>query len=165
MKTSRLCLPTFVLALTLTACGSAKIKFSEPTSLASTSSAPTTPTATSALAANPVGTDLEIELPPGDAARGDLLFHGKVNGQFPCAACHSLTPHQTLVGPSLGEIATTAATRKEGYSAEKYIHESVVLPNAYTVEGFSQNIMPLTFGVQMSKQDLADLMTFLMTPK
>jgi cytochrome c2 len=161
MKLNRLFLQPILLVLTLSACGSAKVKFAEPTS-----SVPTTPTVASAPApvvSDPVGTDLNVELPEGDPARGDLLFHGKVNGQFPCSACHSLQPGQTLVGPSLGEIATTAATRIDGYSAEQYIHESIVSPNAYTVEGFSQNIMPVTFGEQMSKQDLADLIAFLMT--
>src|SRR5574337_943643 len=95
---------------------------------------------------NAVGTDLNVELPEGDPAQGELLFTGKVNGQYPCSACHSLQPNQTLVGPSLAGIATTAATRKDGYSAEKYIHESIVLPNAYIVEGFNQGIMPQTFG-------------------
>lgn len=148
------------IGLTLAACGSARVKFSDPTEVGA-------PTATinAQAAAEPVGTDLDVALPVGDAAQGDLLFHGKVNGHYPCSACHSLTPGQTLVGPSLGSIATTAATRKPGYSAERYIHESIVSPNAYTVPGFNQNIMPITFGSQMSKQDLADIIAFLMAHK
>lgn len=161
MKTARLLLlPLF---LVLSACGSAKIKFAEPTS-----SAPATPTLVGAApptAVDPVGSDLNVQLPAGDPAQGDLLFHGKVNGQYPCSACHSLEPGQTLVGPSLGEIATIAATRIEGYSAEQYLHESIVSPNAYTVDGFSQSIMPITFGQQMTKQDLADLIAYLLLQK
>jgi mono/diheme cytochrome c family protein len=111
---------------------------------------------------NAVGTDLNVELPEGDVANGELLFKGQVNGQYPCSACHSLTPGQTLVGPSLGGIATTAETRTD-LSAELYIHESIVSPNAYVVEGFAAGIMPQTFGQQMSKQDLADILAFLMT--
>jgi mono/diheme cytochrome c family protein len=111
---------------------------------------------------NAVGTDLNVELPEGDAAQGELLFKGQVNGQYPCSACHSLTPGQTLVGPSLGGIATTAATRTD-LSAEMYIHESIVSPSAYVVEGFADGIMPHIFADQMSKQDLADILAFLMT--
>ncbi len=113
-----------------------------------------------------VGTDPNTALPAGDAARGDLLFHGKgPGGQFPCSACHSLQAGQTLVGPSLAGVATRAATRKPGYSAEKYIHESVVQPNAYVVETFNPGIMPQTFGAQMTRQDLADIIAFLLTQK
>ncbi len=151
-----------VISLALAGCGSARVKFAEPTEPGAPTATPLPPTPAPG---ETVGTDLNVVLPTGDAARGDLLFHGKVNGHYPCSACHSLTAGQTLVGPSLGGIATTAATRKSGYSAEQYIHESIVSPNAYTVTGFNQNIMPVTFGAQMTKQDLADLIAFLMTQK
>lgn len=131
----------------------------EVTALASASSAPTAP-------ADAVGTDLDIELPAGDAARGELLFSGKgAGGQYPCAACHSLVENQTLVGPSLYGIATVSETRVDGYSAEKYLHESIVQPNAYVTAGFNPGIMPQTFGAQMGKQDLADLLAYLLTLK
>jgi cytochrome c2 len=152
---------TLVLSLALAACGSARVKFSAPTEVGAPTATPTVQVAPGDI----VGTDLDVPLPVGDPAHGDLLFHGKVNGHYPCSACHSLTPGQTLVGPSLGTIATTASTRKPGYSAEKYIHESIVSPNAFTVPGFNQNIMPISFGSQMTKQDLADLVAFLMTKK
>lgn len=122
--------------------------------------------ATAAPVTDAVGTDVNVELPQGDAANGDLLFHSKgAGGKFPCSACHSLQQGQTLVGPSLYGIADTAATRKEGYSAEKYIHESVVEPNAYVVESFTPGIMPQTFGTQVTKQELADIIAYLMTQK
>ena len=124
---------------------------------------PTQPAVTATPNPNAVGTDLDVELPKGDPAQGELLFTGKVNGQYPCYACHSLQPGQTLVGPSLAGIATTAATRKEDYSAEMYIHESIVLPNAFVVEGFAPGLMPQTFPAQMDKQQLADIIAFLMT--
>ena len=113
-----------------------------------------------------VGTDVNTALPAGDATRGDTLFHGKGDGgKYPCSACHSLTAGQTLVGPSLAGIATRGATTLAGYSAEQYVHESIVLPDAYVVEGFNPGIMPQTFGAQMTKQELADLVAFLMTQK
>ncbi len=113
-----------------------------------------------------VGTDVNTALPVGDAARGDTFFHGKGDGgKYPCSACHSLTAGQTLVGPSLAGIATRGATTVAGYSAEQYVHESVVQPNAHVVEGFNSGIMPQTFGAQMTKQELADIIAFLMTQK
>jgi cytochrome c2 len=149
------------LGVVIAACGSARVKFSDPTEVGAATATPVVEVDGGA----PVGTDLDVALPVGNPAQGDLLFHGKVNGHYPCSACHSLTAGQTLVGPSLGGIATNAATRKAGYSAEKYIHESIVSPNAYTAPGYNKNIMPITFGSQMSKQDLADLIAFLMTQK
>ena len=153
-----ICLGLMV-GLLVAGCGSARVKFTNPTEVGAATAIPTLEID----GGEPVGTDLDVALPAGDPAQGDLLFHGKVNGHYPCSACHSLQAGQTLVGPSLGGIATSAATRKPGYSAEKYIHESIVSPNAYAAPGYNKNIMPITFGSQMSKQDLADLIAFLMT--
>jgi len=124
------------------------------------------PDATATPNPNAVGTDLDVVLPTGDAANGDLLFHGKgPNGVYPCSACHSLVAGTTLVGPSLAGIATRAETRKPGYDATKYIHESIVAPSAYVVEGFADGVMPHVFGETMTKQDLADIIAFLLTQK
>ncbi|MBM4425377.1 MAG: c-type cytochrome [Chloroflexi bacterium] len=110
---------------------------------------------------NAAGTDLETELPAGDAARGDKLFNGQ-EGTYGCFGCHSLAAGEVKVGPSLAGIAGTAASRVEGYAAEKYIRESIVSPSAHLVEGF-QDLMPKTFAQSMTKQDLADLIAYLMT--
>ncbi len=114
-----------------------------------------------------VGTDLTVELPQGDPARGQALFEGTTNapdGQaLPCHACHSIDG-TTGTGPSLQGIATTAGTIEPGKTAEQYLHESIVLPCAYVVEGF-QCIMPQTFGDRLDKQSLADIIAYLMTLK
>jgi len=126
----------------------------------------TQPIATAAPVADAVGTDLTVELPAGDAANGEVLFAGKgAGGKFPCSACHSLQENQTLVGPSQFGIADTAATRKDGATAEQYLLESIVQPNALVVEGFAQGIMPQTFGAQMTRQETADIIAYLMTLK
>jgi cytochrome c2 len=115
---------------------------------------------------NAVGADLDVKLPAGDPKHGDDLFKGKgPNGQYPCSACHSLVAGQTLVGPSLAGVATSAATRKPNYDAARYIHESIVSPSAYVVQGFNNGIMPQTFAQTMTKQDLADILAFLLTQK
>ncbi len=131
----------------------------ETTALAAASAAPAAPV-------DAVGTDLNVELPQGDAANGELLFTGQVSGKYPCSACHSLQAGQTLVGPTLAGIAATAAAREDGLSAEQYLHESIVQPNTYIVEGFANpSIMPANFGAQMTKQELADLIAYLITLK
>ncbi|MCI0394615.1 MAG: cytochrome c [Chloroflexi bacterium] len=80
-----------------------------------------------------------------------------------CSACHSLDPDTRIVGPSLSGVAARAATRKLDYSAEMYIYESIVYPDAYGVEGFQGGIMPADFKQRLSQQQLADLVAFLTT--
>lgn len=99
------------------------------------------------------------KLPVGDAARGEQIFLAQ-----PCHACHV----DLSVGPVLSgdpALAVRAATRRSGYSAELYLYESVVDPNAYVVSGFQKDIMPNEFGSTLTDQQLADLIAYLMTMK
>lgn len=98
-------------------------------------------------------------LPPGDVAAGQLVFQGAGG----CSACHSLVPDQAGVGPSQAGLAARAPTRQPGYSAEAYIYESIVSPNAYVVQGFQSGIMPATFKSTLQPQQLADVIAFLLT--
>lgn len=105
----------------------------------------------------PVGTDIHTELPPGDATRGADLY--KSQG---CSSCHSLNGSQ-LVGPSFQGISQRAGTRKPGYTADLYLHESIVQPCAFVVTGFTC-VMPQDFGTKkLNKQNLSDLIAFLLT--
>jgi hypothetical protein len=79
--------------------------------------------------------------------------------------CHSLEPGVQIVGPSQADIGTRAATRKPGYSAELYIYESIVNPNAYLVEGFQPDLMPKTFKETLTPQDLANVIAFMLAQK
>ena len=109
----------------------------------------------------------------GDAARGEALFKQATIGGAPgCASCHSLQPGQKLVGPSLAGIATRAEQtiaspnyKGKAKTAEEYIRESIVDPNAYVVEGFPPNVMYGNYGKDLSAQQIADLVAFLMTLK
>jgi hypothetical protein len=56
-----------------------------------------------------------------------------------------------------------AATRIEGMSAEEYIHQSIVDPSAFVVPGFQDNIMPKTFGQQLSQTDIDNLIAYILT--
>jgi mono/diheme cytochrome c family protein len=99
------------------------------------------------------------QLPVGDAARGEQIFLSQ-----PCHTCHV----QLAVGPVLtGDppLATIAETRRSGYSAELYLYESIVEPNAYIVSSFGKDIMPAEFGRNLTDQELADLVAYLMTMK
>jgi cytochrome c553 len=113
---------------------------------------------TSEPTASGVSTGL-ADLPEGDAAAGEALFNGTAaEGQeLACHACHTLDG-TTRVGPSLQGIVGRVP---EGYdSAEAYIYESIVDPNAYVRDGFQPDIMPNHFDT-LDPQTLADLIAFI----
>lgn len=124
-------------------------------SLAASTPSPAGPTPTD----SPEVLQAELSaLPAGDPASGKALFSA-----VGCVACHSLNPGVRIVGPSLAGVATRAATRKAGYTAQLYIYESIILPNAYIVDGFPSGLMPQDFKARLKPKDLADLIAFLMT--
>jgi mono/diheme cytochrome c family protein len=89
---------------------------------------------------------------------GRAVFTG-VGG---CNACHTIQGvSSATVGPDLTHIGSVAATRKPGMSAEDYIRESIVSPNAFIVPGFQPDIMPLDFGTRLTQQQINDLVTYL----
>ena len=48
---------------------------------------------------------------------------------------------------------------------EEFLHESIVNPDADVAKGFSPGIMYPNYGKELSEQDIADLVAFLMTLK
>jgi mono/diheme cytochrome c family protein len=125
-----------------------------------------------------VGSDLTVQLPAGDAAHGAQLFAQQAKlasgTNAPCSACHSLVPGEVKTGPSLAGVATRAGTREPGKTAEQYIRESIQQPSAYIVSddpthnykgANGKSLMPDGLGNQMSPQDLADLIAYLLTLK
>ncbi len=115
-----------------------------------------------------VGTDITVALPDGDTAHGKTLSEGPLG----CASCHVLT----AVGPkwaaegAVPGIGTRAEGRFQasGYagsatSAEQYLFESIVLPNANVVEGFQPNLMPQNYADRLSAQDAADLIAYMLS--
>ena len=105
----------------------------------------------------PIGTDLETPLPIGDATIGETLF----TEEYGCNACHSLDG-STLVGPSLQGISQRAGERIDGYTAEQYLRESILLPCDYVVDGF-ECLMPQDYGDRMEAEDLANIIAYLLT--
>lgn len=95
-------------------------------------------------------------LPAGNATRGKTLF-----AQNACSSCHAIAKDQVLVGPSLYGIWNTAAARKSGMAAKDYLFESILSPNAFVVNGFSQGLMPTSFAQSLTAQQLADLMAYM----
>ena len=61
-----------------------------------------------------------------------------------CGSCHALADAGTSgdAGPSLDDLAANAARREPGTSAEEYVRESLLEPDAFTVQGFQAGVMP-----------------------
>jgi cytochrome c2 len=91
-----------------------------------------------------------------DASRGEELITR--NG---CHACHVAGAANNLA-PDFSGVAARAAERRQPMQAEAYLYESIVHPEAFTVEGYSAQ-MPRTYGTILSNQDLGDIIAYLMT--
>lgn len=99
-----------------------------------------------------------------DAAAGEQLFASAVIGtQAGCITCHSLTPDEVIVGPSMAGIASRAGDRVPGQSAEEYLRESILNPNAYLVDTFPASTMPQVWGDELSAEQVDQLIAYLMT--
>ncbi len=102
----------------------------------------------------------------GNPDAGKKIFEQTVVGSNPgCVTCHSLDAGTVLVGPSLAGIATTAASRVDGMSAEDYIRQSILDPDSYVVEGFPAGTMVKGWDKALTAQQLNDLIAYLMTLK
>jgi mono/diheme cytochrome c family protein len=95
-------------------------------------------------------------LPTGNPTAGKAVF--AANG---CGGCHTLAAAGATgkVGPDLDDLTAEAA--KAGEPLEAFIKESIVSPSAYIAPGYSDGIMPATFGSSLKPQQLADLVAFL----
>lgn len=104
--------------------------------------------------------------PVGNAVRGERLYNQTVIGQASapgCITCHSLDAGVVLVGPSHAGVGTRAATYVAGMSAEEYLRQSIVEPDAHIVEGFTPGVMYQNYGAELNEQEIADLVAFMLT--
>ena len=98
-----------------------------------------------------------VEVGPNTSPRelvsmGEEIFHGAGG----CEACHGLgTRAPTL----LGEIGARCGERQPEVGCKQYLHESLVEPRAFVVEGF-QPIMP-AMDAQLSPGQIWALVAFL----
>ena len=89
-----------------------------------------------------------------------------------CGACHAIEGMEGAVGnigPDLTNIASVAATRVPGQSAEDYIRESILDPNAYVVPDCPTGpcgiptLMPLDISGTMEDAEYEELVEYLLT--
>lgn len=106
-----------------------------------------------------------VAIASGDPTHGDSLFHYGGNGAPPCSSCHQTDRNAAArfsLGPNLGGVSERAGARIEGYSAEEYIHQSIVDPRSFLVPGFRNSMFP-RYAQVYSEQDIADLIAYLLT--
>jgi sulfur oxidation c-type cytochrome SoxX len=108
----------------------------------------------------PLGPLVDESTPEG---RGQVVFNSAG-----CFACHAISGISTgTIGPALDGVATRAGDRVAGLSAEEYIHQSIIDPNAFIVPGYADangaSVMPQNFGEILTEEQISDLIAFLLT--
>ncbi len=93
----------------------------------------------------------------------------QVFGKAACGGCHvipGIPGAVGITGPGLDDLGVTAAQRIEGYTAEEYIHESIVDPSAYIVPECPNapcvdGVMAASFSEVWSEDELAVVVKYL----
>ena len=136
-----------------------------PTSVATTTLAPTTttsaPTTTTSAATTTSGaTTTSSSAAGGDAAAGKAVF--AANG---CGSCHTFKAAGSTgsVGPDLDTAPAADAKADNNMDLTAFIQESIVKPDAYIAKGYSKGIMPTSFGSSLSSKQLNDLVAFIVS--
>lgn len=113
-----------------------------------------------AVAARPSPTPLPADASPVEIGQAVYENAG-------CIGCHGEPGGAGIVGPSLGGIASRAGDTVPGLSAEEYILQSIVQPNAYLVPecptgACVAGLMPQNYSDQLSEQELDGLVQYLL---
>ncbi|MBL0346349.1 4Fe-4S dicluster domain-containing protein [Candidatus Villigracilis affinis] len=104
----------------------------------------------------------DMHLP--DPIVGEQIYYETAAGvNAGCRICHSLEEGETIIGPSFYGIADRAGERISGMTAEEYLRQSIIKPNAYIVPGFPEGQMIQNFGQILTAEEIDDLIAFLMT--
>lgn len=127
---------------------------------------------------DPLTQDITIALPTGDATRGADLVKSNA-----CTACHIDAPTGPAWLASASADGKGIATHAEerlsdpdytgaATTAEQYLLESIILPNAYLVPGETYvvastgaSVMPATYINTFGQQTAADIIAYLLTLK
>lgn len=107
----------------------------------------------------------------GDAQNGEAMYNMTTigdSGAPGCVSCHSVQPtddplQPSPVGPSHYGLADRAGTYVEGMTAEEYLRESIVEPNAHIVEGYAEGLMYQFYEEELTEEQIDDLVAYLLT--
>ena len=93
---------------------------------------------------------------------GEEVFNSSSAG---CDVCHSVNPGVELVGPSLANVGTLAEGRVPDMTAEEYLEESILQPDAYVVEGYPEGQMLDIYEETLTDEDIDALVAYLLSLK
>ena len=103
---------------------------------------------------------------PGETAtateQGRTLFLTKG-----CNGCHPMAgaPGTFGIGPNLTDLAQVADTRRAGMSAEVYVRESILAPQAFIAPGFGRGPVEQMPQLPVDDAELEALVRLLLTPR
>ena len=69
------------------------------------------------------------------------------------------------MGPSLARLGNKAQTHLEGKSAAAFLYESIIDPDAIIADGFEAGIMYRDYRNDLTEQQIADLVAYLLSLK
>jgi len=101
--------------------------------------------------------DVAAALAAADPASGEQVALARG-----CVGCHALDPAATMTGPTWYHIGDTAVSRVASESPALYLYHSIVDPNSFMVPNYPSNIMPANYSEQLSTQELAELIAYLL---
>lgn len=100
----------------------------------------------------------------GDAEAGRVLFNEiQVQAGYACATCHYVDQETMLIGPGLLNLAARAETRVAGVTGDEYLHQSIVEPGAFVVQGYPDLLMPRVYGDIFTPEQINNLVAYLKT--
>jgi cytochrome c oxidase subunit 2 len=99
--------------------------------------------------------------PPGQGGTTDAAQIFTSSG---CGGCHAFKAAGSTgaVGPSLDNLTADAAKYGKGESAQQYVKDSITDPGKVVVTGFSNGVMPSTFGTSLTSAQIDALVTYLL---
>lgn len=104
---------------------------------------------------------------PGDAVNGAKLFTQELAGEDvpTCISCHAVEPGKQaeVMGNNLSNVGNRAGQTVRGQSAEAYLYASIVDPDVYLAGGFQEGIHYRGYGKVLSRQQLNDLVAYMLT--
>jgi mono/diheme cytochrome c family protein len=93
---------------------------------------------------------------------GERLFKEGHDDAPRCTTCHNEDGTDSSQAPGLRNYAERAGNRVEGETAEEYTLNSIIAPGKYIIDGY-RNTMPPDYDEKLSKQQIADLVAYLLT--
>ena len=90
----------------------------------------------------------------------ELFAEIVVGGKAGCTSCHAVEPGAGSIGPSLVGMGAAAGSRVSGMSADDYLRESIIAPEAFIVDGYSGGVMPS--GWDLTEAQIDSLVEYLL---